>query len=70
MQDQWVVLGAALGLKNAGHRLWIKAVGPQAVDRLRGDADQPAPADDLRRLRQVLFCQILRFHVILPRSSL
>ena len=38
VEDQGVVLGAALGLEDVGHRLRVKPVGPQAVHRLRGDA--------------------------------
>ena len=40
--DRWVVLRTALGLKNMPHRFRVEAIGPQAVDRLRGDAQQAA----------------------------
>ena len=59
---------------DTGHSIQVP-VGRETLGRIfnvLGEAvdNQPAPADDLRRLGQVLFCQILRFHVILPRSSL
>ena len=38
MEDQGVVLGAALGLEDVPHRFAVEAIGPQAVHRLRGDA--------------------------------
>ena len=46
VEDQGVVLGAALGREDALHRLRVQAVGPQAVHRLGGDAHQPAPPED------------------------
>jgi hypothetical protein len=42
VKDQGVVLRTALGLENMPHRFRVEAVGPQTVDRLRGDAQQAA----------------------------
>ena len=47
MEDQGVVLGAALGLKYFGNGIFIQAVGSQAVNRLRGDGHQAPIANDL-----------------------
>ena len=46
MEDQGVVLGTALGLENMADRLRIQPVGPQTVDRLRGDAQKAPPPED------------------------
>ena len=46
MEDQGVVLGAALGLKYFGNGIFIQAVGSQAVDSLRGDGHQAPIAND------------------------
>ena len=53
MDDEGIVLGPALGLKDPLHRGAVQSVGPQAVHRLRGDAQQAAPAENLRRLGRV-----------------
>ena len=46
MDDEGVILGTALGLENAAHRILVQAVGAQAVDRLRGNAEKAAPTQD------------------------
>ena len=43
MQNERVILGAALGLENPGLSLLVQAVGAQTVDRLRGQRHQLAP---------------------------
>ena len=43
MQDQRVVLRAALCLKNMQHRRFIEGIGSETVHGLRGDAQQTAP---------------------------
>ena len=55
MEDEGVVLGAALGLKYMPHRFFIQGVGSQTVHRFRGDAQQPAAAEDPRRLPYFIF---------------
>ena len=54
VEDQRIVLGTALGRKNARHRVRVQAVGPQAVHRLGGDANQLAGAEQLRRLFDII----------------
>ena len=49
MDDKRIVLGTALGLENAAHRLFVQRIRPQTVDRFRGNPQQAAAADDLRR---------------------
>ena len=49
MQNERVVTGPALGLKDFGHGLRIQPIGAQTVDCLSGNCHQPAPADELRR---------------------
>ena len=46
MQDEGVILRATLGGEDASYRLRVQTIGPQAVDRLRGDAHQSAGAED------------------------
>ena len=38
MDDEWVVLGTALGLKNAQHSIGVQCIGRQTVDRFGRDA--------------------------------
>ncbi len=63
MEDEGVVLGTALGLKDPAHGLGIQSVGPQAVDRLRRDAQQAAVPEDGGGYCNILFGQKLRFHL-------
>ena len=53
MQDQRVVLRTAFRRKDMRHRLRIQPVGPKAVNGLRRDTYQTAPADDLCRQGQI-----------------
>ena len=53
VQNQRVVLGPPLGREDVAHGVRVQAIGPQAVHRLCGDAQQAAPAENLRRLRRV-----------------
>ena len=46
VEDQGIVLGAALGLKNFQDGVFVQAVGAQAVDRLRGDCHQTAVSNN------------------------
>ena len=46
MEDQGVILGAALGDEDFGHGIGIQTVGTQTVNGLRGDGHQSAGADD------------------------
>ncbi|MPN13907.1 hypothetical protein SDC9_161233 [bioreactor metagenome] len=48
MEDQRVILRTAFGLENTGDGHGVQSVGPQAVNRLRRNGQQPAPAQDLR----------------------
>ena len=45
MEDQGVILGTALCRKDSGNGVFIQAVGPQTVNRLRGNRHQLALAD-------------------------
>ena len=49
VEDQGIVPGSALGDKDFRHRLRVQPVGPQAVDRLRGQGHQPAGFYEIRR---------------------
>ena len=49
MENQGVILGTALGLKDSGNGVFIQAVGTQAVNRFRGNGHQAAVFDDFRR---------------------
>ena len=49
MDDERIVLGTALGLKNTAHRLFVQRIRAQTVDRFRGNPQQAAASDDLRR---------------------
>ena len=62
VQDQGVVLGAALGLKDPAHRSGVQPVGPQAVHRLGGDAHQAAGAEQVRGGLDVLLGEALCLH--------
>ena len=67
MENQRVILGPALGLKYFQHRIGIQTVGAQAIDRLRGNAQQPAASDDVRRSIQgvrILGIQYFRIHSV------
>ena len=48
MKDQRVILRASLGLKDFQHCIGVQTVGAQTINRLRGDAQKAAGADDLR----------------------
>lgn len=41
MDNQRVVLRAALGFKNVQDGLFVEGVGPESIDRLGRDAEQP-----------------------------
>ena len=76
MENQWVVLGPSLGLKNMSHRLGIQTIGPQAIHRLCWDSQKAAPADNLRRSLDLLPLGIrirnvknLRFHPLFASLS-
>ena len=60
MENQRVVLGTALGLEDMEHRGLIEPVGPEAIDGLRGNPQQPAAANDGRRPVQISVRQRLR----------
>ena len=49
MENQGIVLGTTLGLKNFNNRLLVQSVGTQAVDGFRGDCHQTALFDDVCR---------------------
>ena len=55
MENQRVILRTALGLENVQHGILIEGIGPQAVHGLRGDAQQAARAEDLRRPYNLIF---------------
>ena len=59
MQNQGVVLRAALRLKDMQDGPGVQAVRAQTVNRLRRNGDKPALADQLCRQRDVLpfFCR-------------
>ena len=66
MEDQGVVLGTALGLKDLGYRFFIQTVGTKTVDCLRGNCYKAATADDFRcglRSQRVLRRQVKSFHI-------
>ena len=50
MHDQGIEQRPALGGENRGHRLAVGGVGAQAVNRLGGEGDQAAIAQDARGL--------------------
>ena len=52
VEDQGIVLGAALGLEDPPDRVAVQAVGAQAVYRLRGDGHQAAVLENFRRNRR------------------
>lgn len=66
VEDQGVVLRTALGLKNMPHRFRVEAIGPQAVDRLRGDAQQAAVPEDGGGFVYIMLRQKLCSHLIAP----
>ena len=47
MDNERVKARTLLSLKNAAHRLLTQRVGTQAVDRLRGESDDPALPQDV-----------------------
>ena len=49
MQNEGVVLRPALSQEDFGDCVFIQTVGPQAVDRFRGDGHQLTTANDFRR---------------------
>ena len=66
VDDQRIVLRAALGQKNAQHRVLVQRIRAETVDRLRRDRQQPAIPDDLRGSLDILFCGVTKidcFHV-------
>ncbi len=63
VEDQGVVLRTALGLENMPYRFRVEAVGPQAVDRFRGDAQQAAVPEDGGGGRDVMPGEKPCFHV-------
>ena len=69
MKNQRVVLGTALGRKNVTYRLAVQPVGPQAVHRLSGDAQQTSLAEDVRRLPDLLIIQTQGMHPSSPLSQ-
>ena len=60
MHDQRVVLGPALGVEDAAHRLRLVGVRRQAVDGLGRQADQGAALQRPRRLFDRLLCRLER----------
>ena len=76
MENQGVVLGPSLGLKNVGDCLGVEPIGPQAIHRLCWDSQKAAPADNLRRSLNLLPLGIrirnvknLRFHPLFASLS-
>ena len=66
VQDQRVILRAALGSKNICHRFGVKPIGTKTVHRLGGNAHKSAfPQDGGGKLYFILR-QILRFHAQNP----
>ena len=55
MEDQGIILGTTLGLEYMPHRILIQGVGAQAVDRFRGDAQEPPLPEDLCRFLDFIF---------------
>ena len=55
VQNEGVVLRAALGFENMQHGIFVKSVRTEAVHRLRRDRQKPPAAQDIRRLRDALF---------------
>ena len=67
MENQRVILGPALCLKYFQHRIGIQTIGAQAIDRLRGNAQQSAVPDNIRRSVQrvrILGIQYFRIHSV------
>lgn len=69
MENERVVLGPALGRENIRHCLWVQSVGPQAIDGLRGDTQQTASPDDLRRRNDVIRTKTSCVQIASPDSS-
>ena len=46
VEDQRIVLGATLGLKDFQNGVFVQSVGTQAIDRLRGDCHQAAVSNN------------------------
>ena len=66
MDDERVVLRAALGLKDVQDGLLVERVRAEAVDRLGRNAEQAAAPDDVRRRGDILRCrfgEINRVHM-------
>ena len=68
VEDQRIILRAAFCRKNTRDRLRVQAVGPQAVHRLGGNAQQAAPAQDRRALRHLVGPEFLCFHAHSPHN--
>ena len=49
VQNQRIVLGAALGFEDLCHSIFVQTVGTQAVDGFRGDSNQLAVHDQVSR---------------------
>ena len=49
VENQGVVLGTALGLKDLGNGLFVQAIGPQTINRFRGDGHQLPLLNQIRR---------------------
>ena len=69
MEDEGVILGAALGLKDGVDSLRIQPVGPQAVDRFSRDAHKTAGGQDPGSPLYVVGGQALGFHLRHPIQS-
>ena len=66
MDDEGVVLRTALGLEDMQDGSLIQGVGPEAVDRLGGDAKQAAGSNDGGSGSDIFRCrfgEINRFHI-------
>ena len=48
MQDQRVILGAALGFKDLGNRQGVQTIGTQSVHSFRGNRHQATFFDNFR----------------------
>jgi hypothetical protein len=65
MHNKRVPRRPLLGEENSFHRLRVERVGPQPVDRLRGERNRAAGTQDLSSLRESLLCceRLHSFHI-------
>ena len=59
MDDEGVVLGTALCLKDLMDRFLVQGVGSQAVNGFRGDGYQPSLPQNIRRCGDLIFNDLL-----------